>query len=131
MRLKEYFSSNPTTLTLIFTNIIIFIALNTFSNLSGLFLLDPSINMVMNRPWTLLTVFFSHELHIHILLNMFLVLIFGTQLERETNAKVVFYVYLLSGFIVFFASENSSYLQNIFLRHRWGILCVNPRSISF
>lgn len=99
MRLKEYFSSNPTTLTLIFTNIIIFIALNTFSNLSGLFLLDPSINMVMNRPWTLLTVFFSHELHIHILLNMFLVLIFGTQLERETNAKVVFYVYLLSGFI--------------------------------
>jgi membrane associated rhomboid family serine protease len=55
--------------------------------------------MVMNRPWTLLTVFFSHELHIHILLNMFLVLIFGTQLERETNAIVVFYVYLLSGFI--------------------------------
>ena len=99
MRLKEYFSSNPTTLTLIFTNIIIFIALNTFSYLSGLFLLDPSINMVMNRPWTLLTVIFSHELHIHILLNMFLVLIFGTQLERETNAKVVLYVYLLSGFI--------------------------------
>jgi len=25
---------------------------------------------------------------------------------------------------MFFASENSSYLQNIFLRHRWGILCV-------
>ena len=30
---------------------------------------------------------------------MLLVLIFGTQLERVTNAKIVFYAYLLSGFI--------------------------------
>lgn len=99
MKIKDYFSNNHATLILIFINILIFIVLNTFSDLTDVFLLSPNINMVMDRPWTLLTVFFSHEILIHILSNMFLVFIFGTQLERVTSAKVVFYAYFLSGFI--------------------------------
>lgn len=42
---------------------------------------------------------FSHELPIHVLINMFLILIFGSELYKETNAKVVYFVYILCGFI--------------------------------
>lgn len=99
MKVKEYFSHNFAVLTLILINLGIYIALIINPDLSSLFLLEPNLNMVMSRPWTLLTVFFSHELHIHILLNMLLVLIFGTQLNRATNGMVVWGVYLLCGLI--------------------------------
>ncbi|RSK27599.1 rhomboid family intramembrane serine protease [Bacillus sp. HMF5848] len=99
MKLKEYFLRTPATLTLIVINILIFIALNVSSDLIDIFLLDPDLNNIMNRPWTLLTVFFSHEIHIHILLNLLLIFVFGTQLEMVTNKKMMFLTYILSGFI--------------------------------
>jgi membrane associated rhomboid family serine protease len=47
----------------------------------------------------LFTVFFSHELLIHIALNMFLLLVFGTRLEKAADARVLFSVYVLCGFL--------------------------------
>ena len=42
---------------------------------------------------------FSHELLIHIALNMFLLLVFGTRLEKAADARVLFSVYVLCGFL--------------------------------
>ncbi|NLL49300.1 MAG: rhomboid family intramembrane serine protease [Firmicutes bacterium] len=91
------FSSSPATWTLLLVNIVIFAFLQFSPDLAGVFLLDPS--LVAERPWTLVTVFFSHELLIHILLNMLLLVIFGTRLERETNARLLLNVYVLCGLL--------------------------------
>lgn len=99
MNYKKYFSNNFPVLILIGINIIVFMAINAFPNLRNVFLLNANLKISLEKPWTLLTVFFSHELLIHILLNMFLVLIFGSELYKESNAKVVYFAYILCGFI--------------------------------
>ncbi|MDF2606827.1 MAG: Rhomboid family protein [Bacillales bacterium] len=96
MKLKEY-SSKPGTLIIILINILIYITLNFFPHLTDVFLLDP--NLVMDKPWTLLTAFFSHEVTIHALLNILLIFVFGAQLEKVTNAKEVVFSYFLCGLI--------------------------------
>lgn len=99
MNIKKYFSNNTAILTIICINLIVFIAINAFPNLREILLLNADPKIMLEKPWTLFTVFFSHELLIHILLNMVLVSIFGTELYKETNAKVVYLVYILCGFI--------------------------------
>ena len=99
MRLRKYLLNNRAVVTLVLINLVVYILLNAFPDLSGVFLLDPDLSMVMEKPWTVVTVFFSHEILIHVLLNMMLVLVFGTQLFRETNAKVMYFIYILCGLI--------------------------------
>lgn len=99
MNLKKYFTNNLVVLFIISINIIIFIAINAFPNLRDVFLLNPDYNIALEKPWTLLTVFISHEQLIHILLNMFLILVFGSELYKETNAKILYFAYILCGFI--------------------------------
>ena len=99
MNYKKYFSNNSAVLIIISINILVFIAINVFPNFRDIFLLNADPKTTLEKPWTLLTVFFSHELPIHVLINMFLILIFGSELYKETNAKVVYFVYILCGFI--------------------------------
>lgn len=94
---KKHFSRYPATWTLLLVNIILFLALNVSPGLVDVFLLDPSV--VTERPWTLVTVFFSHELLVHILLNMLLLFVFGTRLEARASAGVLTGVYVLCGFL--------------------------------
>jgi membrane associated rhomboid family serine protease len=89
--------STPAAWALLLVNVIIFAALNLSPGLADVFLLDPG--RIMERPWSLFTVFFSHELLIHIALNMFLLLVFGTRLEKAADARVLFSVYVLCGFL--------------------------------
>jgi len=88
--------NSTATWALMLANIIIFAAINLSPVLADMFLLNPS--LIAERPWSLFTVFFSHELFIHILLNMLLLFVFGTRLERETNYSVILGVYVLCGF---------------------------------
>src|SRR5690554_3432606 len=99
MKQKKFLFNNNAVLTLILINVMIFILLNVFPALSGVFLLDPNPASLADKPWTVLTVFFSHEILIHLLVNVFLIFIFGTQLYRETNGKVVYGIYMLSGLL--------------------------------
>lgn len=99
MNFKKYFSNNSAVLIIISINILVFIAINVFPNFRDIFLLNADPKTTLEKPWTLLTVFFSHELPIHVLINMFLILIFGSELYKETNAKVVYIAYILCGFI--------------------------------
>ncbi|NLM39766.1 MAG: rhomboid family intramembrane serine protease [Firmicutes bacterium] len=94
---SEAIRNSPATFALLLVNVIVFAILTLSPDLAGVFLLDPS--LVWEKPWTLVTVFFSHELPIHILLNMLLLVVFGTRLEKETHARVILGVYLLCGFI--------------------------------
>ncbi|HHT42775.1 MAG TPA: rhomboid family intramembrane serine protease [Firmicutes bacterium] len=93
----KYLGNSPAAWALLLVNIVVFAALRIFPSLTDAFLLEPS--LALERPWTLLTVCFSHELLIHMLLNMFLVLIFGARLEKETNAGVMLTVCVVCGFI--------------------------------
>lgn len=99
MRLRKYLVNNQAVVTLVLINLVVYILLNAFPGLSCVFLLDPDLSIVMEKPWTVVTVFFSHEILIHVLLNMLLVLVFGTQLVRETNSKVIYFIYILCGLI--------------------------------
>ena len=92
-------SGMQVTLAIIVINIVIFIALNTITELSTELILYPELDMVLQRPWTLVTVFFSHEGIIHILGNMSLLLFFGARLEKITSSKNVLLIYLISGFV--------------------------------
>jgi len=100
-RLKnmEGLLSSYGTLAIISLNIIIFIALKLLPDITNDVVLNPYINDIVKKPWTLITVFFSHEVFIHILANMALVLFFGSAMEKITNAKTVIIIYMISGFI--------------------------------
>ena len=87
------------TLVIILINLMVFVALNIIPNIEGKLLLSPETSMVIERPWTLITVFFSHQIHLHLVLNMGLLFIFGSALEKITNSRVLFSLYLLAGFV--------------------------------
>ena len=96
---KKSLLSSRGTLAIIFINIVVFITLNTIPDLADEILLYPQLGMIMRRPWTLVTVFFSHQIHVHLLANMGLVFVFGIQLEKITSSKTIFLIYLIIGFI--------------------------------
>ncbi|SDZ15103.1 rhomboid family intramembrane serine protease [Tindallia californiensis] len=96
---KSVVQNAPATMVFIAINIIIFIALNTIPGLSEQLLLNPELYMIQQRPWTLVTVFFSQEIHIHLLLNMGLFFVFGRELERNTGSTAVLSTYMICGFL--------------------------------
>ncbi|OJF91544.1 rhomboid family intramembrane serine protease [Alkalibacterium sp. 20] len=94
---KEIIRDGQGTLVIIAINIIIFIAINIIPSLGAKLLLNHEISLILEKPWTLVTVFFSHQVLIHIILNMGLFFYFGSRVEKITNAKTVVMVYLIAG----------------------------------
>jgi len=95
----EDISIGKGTLAIILINIVLFIALNIAPSLRENILLNREISMTLNKPWTLITVFFSHEVIIHLVFNMGIFFFFGSKLEKIANAKIVAIVYLIAGLI--------------------------------
>jgi membrane associated rhomboid family serine protease len=87
------------TLTIILINVIAFIALNTIPGMEDNLLLSSNLSLVLEKPWTIITVFFSHQIHLHIIINMALLFVFGSQLEKTTSTKALVSLYLLAGII--------------------------------
>lgn len=96
---KDILQTSPATLAIIIVNIIVFIAIKTNPGIAEVLLLYPEYNIILARPWTLITVFFSHEVFVHLLVNMGLLFVFGVELERVINSRRVPFVYLISGLI--------------------------------
>lgn len=96
---KESIRDRQGTLVIIFINIVLYIAINIIPSLGEKLLLNSEIATILERPWTLVTVFFSHEVHVHIIINMVVFFFFGSRLEKITNAKTVAIVYLIAGLI--------------------------------
>ena len=82
---------------LVGVNVLIYLALVLSPELSNLLLLSQNLDVVQDQPWTIITVFFAHELHIHLLLNLSIILVFGTLLEDETGPILVLTTYFLAG----------------------------------
>lgn len=94
---EEIIRDGRGTLVLIFINLIVFIVLNIFPDLGPTLLLNQEVSLILEKTWALVTVFFSHEVLIHIILNMGILFYFGTRLEKITGAKIVVMIYLIAG----------------------------------
>ena len=95
----EGISIGKGTLAIILINIVLFIAINTAPGLRENLLLNHEISVTLKKPWTLVTVFLSHEMFIHLAFNMGIFLLFGSKLEKISGAKTVVIVYLIAGLI--------------------------------
>ncbi len=77
--------------------IVLFILQNLVKGLTENFLLMSS--LVLQRPWTLITSMFIHSSFLHLLFNMFGLIIFGTILENSIGSKKFLLLYVVSGLI--------------------------------
>lgn len=85
------------TFLILLINIVVFIVLNMFPRLEETLLLSHQVSLIIEKPWTLMTVFLSHQVLIHIVLNMGLLVYFGFSLEQLTSAKTVALIYFIAG----------------------------------
>lgn len=85
------------TIGIVVINIFLYLMINFIPDLAENLLLSTDVNVILQKPWTLVTVFFSHKMHLHILLNMLLFLVFGSELEKITDKKTIFVIYFLAG----------------------------------
>ncbi|MGB0423319.1 MAG: rhomboid family intramembrane serine protease [Flavobacteriales bacterium] len=93
---------------LIYINVAVFLILfplTLFWSESSLFLVDglytavpANLNVLLLRPWTLLTHMFTHFGVMHILMNMFMLYILGRIFEQQFGRKKMLSTYLLGGF---------------------------------
>jgi membrane associated rhomboid family serine protease len=91
-------ASSPAVLTLIGINVAVFVAQLVRSDVAEALLLHSGAALT-ERPWTLLTVFFLHEILVHIAALVLIMLIFGVALEQLVGARHVVSIYLAAGFV--------------------------------
>jgi membrane associated rhomboid family serine protease len=91
--------ASPATVAITAVNLVVFAMLQARPDLASLFLLNPTLDAVAAQPWTLFTVFFSHELAVHLLLNMALFLVFGVKLEKVSGPLAAATTYVIAGLL--------------------------------
>lgn len=94
---EESINIGKGTLAIILVNIALFVALKMVPGFRENLLLNHEISMVLKKPWTLISVFLSHEVLIHLAFNMGVFLLFGSRLEKIASARTVAVVYLIAG----------------------------------
>ena len=83
------------TLALMVVNIAVYLMLTIQPGLVDMMLLDP--NELHARPWTLVTVFFAHQVGVHLLANLFILGVFGRAVEQATHGAAVVLIYVIAG----------------------------------
>jgi membrane associated rhomboid family serine protease len=91
-------ASSPAVLTLIGINVAVFVAQLVRSDVAEALVLHSGAALT-ERPWTLLTVFFLHEIFVHIAALVLIMLVFGVALEQLVGARHVVLIYLAAGFV--------------------------------
>ncbi|MFB6190435.1 MAG: rhomboid family intramembrane serine protease [Candidatus Nanohaloarchaea archaeon] len=84
------------TLSIIVVTVLAFM-LQAVPGFVDLMVLDPAIEQLVQRPWTLATVMLVHGGFFHIFANMVTFYFFGTPLERITGARKLLKFYASSG----------------------------------
>jgi len=88
-----------------------------------LFAFAPAFALEM--PWTFITSIFMHASISHLLLNMFVLFIFGTYLENKVGSRKFFLIFIASGIAGNFGYMISTYaLQNTFLGPYYNPLTI-------
>jgi membrane associated rhomboid family serine protease len=95
--LRTAITSAPMSAVLIGVNLTIFVAVSIDGRLLDLLALPPDWTGVAEQPWTLLTVFFTAEVLLHIAVAVLAVGLFGPKFERVAGPVHVLAVYLLAG----------------------------------
>jgi membrane associated rhomboid family serine protease len=89
---------SPAVLTLVGINIAVFVAQLLRNDVAEALVLHSGAALP-ERPWTLLTVFFLHELTVHIAALVLIMLVFGIALEQHVGARHVVLIYLAAGLV--------------------------------
>lgn len=95
---KNYWSS----LWLSLIIFVIFIFQQLISNFTDIFILDA--NIVLTRPWTLITAVFLHSNLVHLLYNLFGLALFGIILENIIGTKKLLRLFFIAGLAASLAS---------------------------
>ncbi|NUQ10886.1 MAG: rhomboid family intramembrane serine protease [Gemmatimonadaceae bacterium] len=80
---------------LLFANIGVFFLQNTLGWVTGALIFIPQLILV--RPWTIITYMFLHAGMMHLLFNMLGLYFFGPRLEERLGSRNFLILYLLSG----------------------------------
>jgi membrane associated rhomboid family serine protease len=95
--LRAALTSAPMTAVLIAVNVAVFVAVSVDGRLLEVLALPADWVGVAEQPWTMLTVFFTAEVLIHIAIAVFAIGLFGPKLERAAGSLHLLGVYLLTG----------------------------------
>lgn len=91
--------TGSTTLSIIALTSLAFFVQGFSSSFTELMLLNPSIDAVLSRPWTLATVMMVHGGFFHLFANMITFYFFGSPLERIVGSRDLLKFYIGSGIL--------------------------------
>ena len=94
--------NNNKSFFLVLVNTFIFVLQAVIPGFTKMFVLSS--NMVLQKPWTLLTTMFLHGNFSHLLFNMYALILFGPLVERKIGSKRFLFAYFLSGIVASFAA---------------------------
>jgi membrane associated rhomboid family serine protease len=89
---------SPAVLTLVGINVAVFVAQLLRNDVAEALVLHSGGGLT-DRPWTLVTVFFLHELIVHLAALVLVMLVFGVALEQHVGGRHVVLIYLTAGFV--------------------------------
>ncbi len=112
IRIPNYGANN--TILLICT-IFFFISILDPLMMVNLFALHPNIDVLILRPWQIVTNMFLHIEFWHFFINMFVLFFFGTELERRVGDRTYLKIFFLSGLAGSFGYILYSYAVNQFV----------------
>ncbi len=93
-RIPNYGANNT---VLIVCTILFFISLVAPYEMVSLFALHPQLEALISMPWQIVTSMFLHVEFWHFFVNMFVLLFFGTELERRVGEKKYLEIFFVSG----------------------------------
>ena len=108
---RDYKAAGPSVVKMIIVvNVLVFLLQNTSSNFTGRFLLIPQAVTTYGQYYRVFTYMFLHGGFFHILMNMWMLYLFGGMLEKRIgsiNFAVLYFVSgLLGGLFYMFANWN-------------------------
>ena len=109
--MKHNLRQSDTLQKLLIANVAVFLLINIVKGLMGLFMMKlenyldvttwfavpASVEVLITRPWTLITYMFLHEDFLHILFNMLWLYWMGKILQEYLGSKKLFSTYILGG----------------------------------
>lgn len=93
-KIPNYGANNT---VLIICTILFFISLIAPLQMVNLFALHPRIEVLSTRPWQIITSMFLHVEFWHFFVNMFVLLFFGTELERRLGDRKYLEIFFAAG----------------------------------
>lgn len=94
LRIPNYGVNNS---ILIVCTVLFFISLLTPVQMINLFALHPRLEILLSMPWQIVTSMFMHVEFWHFFINMFVLLFFGSELERRLGDRKYLEIFFVSG----------------------------------